>query len=453
MSSIRPTIFAATTLDLRPVPRSLPATARAVAMLGFLTLGSGCPKPPPSTPCMSDQECRAGRICHEGRCRFLEEVQRELAADQAAIAPPSETDAGPVPEAADASATPAGEPSAERGTRMFMGDPRHTGRLPFEGPRAPVAPVWTFHTGSRIYASPVLGRTGDIVFGSLDQSLTAVTPEGALRFRYSGTGKYYGSALVTPSGDVIAGSLDGSLVSLSPEGQVRWQQKLADGIDASPVLSDEGVLYVAADGLYAFTTEGRLTWHYAVGTHVRSAPAVHPAGLVIFGTPQGKLLALTPDGQLAWSAEAGANMDGGAAISDDGRIVIGTDLGQVLCFDARGALLWRFATGDDVRATPAIAPDGTTYIGSYDRALYALGPDGALKWRFATAGRIRSSARIDRAGRVYFGSQDDFLYALDPSGQLLFRHNLGRDVDSSPVIDARGTLLVGADDGSLYALR
>ena len=26
---------------------------------------------------MSDQECRAGRICHEGRCRFLEEVRNK----------------------------------------------------------------------------------------------------------------------------------------------------------------------------------------------------------------------------------------------------------------------------------------------------------------------------------------------------------------------------------------
>ena len=88
-------------------------------------------------------------------------------------------------------------------------------------------------------------------------------------------------------------------------------------------------------------------------------PRVHPRGLVVFGTAQGKLIALKLDGTLAFEVEAGANMDAGAAITDDGRIVIGNDLGQVLCFDAKGTQLWRFDTGDDVRATPAVAFDGT----------------------------------------------------------------------------------------------
>jgi len=273
------------------VPRT--ATPTLLSLLLGLLLG-GCPQAPQTTPCMSDQECRAGRICHEGRCRFLEEAQRELARDRQSTLPIG-SDGGtlaPVTPSTDevgtAGTLDAGAPQAAelpRGTAMFMGDARHTGRVGFEGPRAEVAPAWTFRTGSRIYASPVVTPAGDILVGSLDQSLTSVTPEGALRFRYSGTGKYYASAVVTPTGDVIAGSLDGSLVSLSPFGQVRWQQKLADGIDASPVLSDDGHLYVAADGLYAFDLSGRMLWHYAVGVHVRSAPAVHPSALPVKGRP------------------------------------------------------------------------------------------------------------------------------------------------------------------------
>lgn len=405
---------------------------------------------------MSDNECRTGRICHEGRCRFLEEVERELAREQHAIVPVADDAGLPLVVVVDASlasdAAASAAPLTSSGSAMFMGDARHTGRSPFVGPTALPTRVWTFHTGSRIYAAPVITPDGDVVVGSLDQSLTAVTRDGALRFRHSGTGKYYASAVVTPAGDVIAGSHDGSLVALSAQGQLRWQQKLRDGIDASPVLAGD-TLYVAADGLYAFDLTGQLKWHYATGVHVRSAPAVHPSGLVVFGTTNGKLIALRGDGQLAWEADAGANVDGGAAISDDGRIVVGNDLGHVLAFDAQGQLLFRFATGDDVRATPAIAPDGTILVGSYDRAFYALTPEGALKWRFETAGRIRSSARVDRDGNVYFGSQDDFLYGLDESGRLLFRLNLGRDVDSSPALAAQGTLLVGADDGSLSALR
>jgi outer membrane protein assembly factor BamB len=422
-----------------------------VAGLLLVSLLGACRTPAPAGPCMSDRECHADRICHEGRCRFVEDVRQELAARDAAVAAADPTQpALPPPDVGPAvGETPA--TAAHGGTTMFMGDARHTGRVPFAGPTRPVSARFTYRTGSRIYASPVVAPDGTVLIGSLDQSLTAITPEGTLRWRYSGTGKYYASALVTPQGDVIAGSVDGVLVALTALGQVRWQSKLSDGIDTSPVLDGDRV-FVAADGLYAYDLKGNQLFRHTVGAHVRSAPAVHPGGIVVFGTPQGKVVALTRDGKLAWQADAGANIDGGAAISDDGHVVIGTDLGHVLCFDARGALVWRFETGDDVRATPAIAADGTILVGSYDRALYAIAPNGTLKWRFETGGRIRSSARIDPRGNIYFGSQDDFVYGLTPAGTLLFKHNVGRDVDSSPVIDARGTLLVGADDGNLYAL-
>jgi hypothetical protein len=55
---------------------------RLQAALGaalFVSLGIGCRVPEPQGPCLSDRECHADRICHEGRCRFVEEVRSELA--------------------------------------------------------------------------------------------------------------------------------------------------------------------------------------------------------------------------------------------------------------------------------------------------------------------------------------------------------------------------------------
>ena len=296
-------------LNCRPAsPKSAPNWAPTLLLSLFL--GLGCRVPEAARPCLSDNECHADRICHEGRCRFVEDVKRELAGIDSPPPTACEDAAAPAPRAA-----PPAQASALGGTTMFMGDERHTGRLPFEGPRAQVKPVWTYHTGSRIYASAVIAESGDVIVGSLDQSLTAVTPDGALRFRYSGAGKFYASAVVTREGDIVAGSLDGTLVALSALGQVRWQHKLKDAIDTSPVLGPDGRIFVAADGMYAFDSRGKLLFHYPVGAHVRSAPAVHPKGFIVFGTPQGKLIALGADGTLLWQAEAGANMDGGAAIN------------------------------------------------------------------------------------------------------------------------------------------
>ena len=414
----------------------------------------GCRPPSPAGPCMSDRECRADRICHEGTCRFLEEVRAEL--DRGPVAEPDEnaSSVNELEQAETEVSAPDIDPATMQagGLHMFMGDARHTGRLPNVGPVASVREVWVYRTGARIYAAPVIAADGTIVVGSLDQTLTAVTPDGKLRFRHSGTGKYYASAAIASNGDIIAGSSDGSLVALTKAGQLRFQHQLSDAIDASIAVEGDRI-YVAADGLHAFDLSGKQLWHHPVGAHVRSAPAVHPNGIIVFGTPQGKVVAVRRDGSLAWQAEAGANMDGGAAISDDGRIVIGTDAGHIVSFDADGKELFRFETGGDVRATPAVTSDGTAIVGSYDRTIYAIGANGSLRWKVTTGGRIRSSARIDARGNIYVGSQDDFVYGITPEGKILFRHNLGRDVDSSPVIDARGTLLIGADDGGLYALR
>ncbi|MEO0326072.1 MAG: hypothetical protein AAF447_24195, partial [Myxococcota bacterium] len=52
--------------------------AGALLLLGLASCGAR--QRPAPVPCMSDRECRAERICHEGRCRFLAEVRSELSA-------------------------------------------------------------------------------------------------------------------------------------------------------------------------------------------------------------------------------------------------------------------------------------------------------------------------------------------------------------------------------------
>ena len=125
-----------------------------------MCLGFGCRVPEPQGPCLSDRECHADRICHEGRCRFVEEVRRDLAAQSVeadAASPVLDNGASsePTPPLTPDPVIPPRATGAGAGTTMFMGDSRHSGRLPFDGPKAGVGAAWTYRTGSRIYASPV----------------------------------------------------------------------------------------------------------------------------------------------------------------------------------------------------------------------------------------------------------------------------------------------------------
>jgi len=382
---------------------------------------------------MSDTECRADRICHEGRCRFVEEVLAELAMSPAT--------------------TGAAKPGAvPRSANGFMGDAAHSGRSENRGPSVRPAPAWTYQTGSRVFASPVAGRDGTIYVGSLDGQFVALNPDGSLQWRYSAGQKIYPSALVAGT-SVIFGTNEQELVSLSLEGQPRWKLPLQDMVDASATLGPDGRVYVVADGAYAVDLLGRLQWHRPTADHVRTAPAIHPARLVIIGTTEGSLIALRPDGSLAWQVLLGGAIEGAASIDDDGRIYTGTGLGEIVQLDEAGTVLWRFKTGDEVRATPAIARDGTIIVGSYDGNVYAISPSGALRWKVATGARVRASARIDADGRIYVGSQDNFLYCISRSGSVLWRYNVGQDVDSTVEIGSDGTLYFGSDDGGVHALR
>jgi outer membrane protein assembly factor BamB len=401
----------------------------AFALLLAVAACSG-PRAKPSTPCMSDAECRTDRICHEGKCRFVEEVLAELSMPPAAETP------GVMPRSANG----------------FMGDAAHTGRSENRGPSTRPSPAWRYQTGARVFASPVVGHDGVIYVGSLDGQFVALNPDGSLKWRYSAGQKIYPSALVVGT-SVIFGTHQKELVSLSLEGQPRWKLPVQDVVDASATLGPDGRIYIAANGAYAVDLLGRLHWHKPTAGHVRTAPVIHPAHLVIIGTTEGTLLALRPDGNVAWEVPLGGAIEGAASVDDEGRIYASTGRGEIVQLDESGNVNWRFKTGDEVRATPAIARDGTIVVGSYDRQVYAITPNGRLRWKVATGGRVRASARIDADGRIYVGSQDNFLYCIDPNGVVLWRHNVGQDVDSTVEIGADGTLYFGSDDGGVHALR
>jgi outer membrane protein assembly factor BamB len=347
---------------------------------------------------------------------------------------------------------PAAPGAMPRSANGFMGDASHSGRSENSGPSTRPSPLWTYETGARVFASPVVGHDGTIYVGSLDGQFVALRRDGSLKWRYSAGQKVYPSALVVGT-SVIFGTHQQELVSLSLDGQPRWKLPLKDVVDASATLGPDGRIYVVANGAYAVDLLGRMHWHKPTAGHVRTAPAIHPGRLVIIGTTEGSLLAIRPNGELAWETPLGGAIEGAASIDDEGRIYVGTGRGEVVQLEASGKVSWRFETGDEVRATPAIARNGNIIIGSYDGHVYALSPNGDVIWKVATGGRVRASARIDADGRIYVGSQDNFLYCIESNGKVLWRHNVGQDVDSTVEIGADGTLYFGSDDGGVHALR
>jgi outer membrane protein assembly factor BamB len=270
--------------------------APLLVSLVVFALSCGGTQTRPATPCMSDVECEGSRICHEGRCRFLSDVEDELAeARERQDAALAGTDLDANVGTDDANVAP--HDAREQPT--YMGGPRRNGRTEYRGPAEMPTERWVFRTRSRIFASPIVGAGGTIYVGSLDRTFSAIRPDGQLRWRYTGGDKFYATAAVGPDGTVYVGGDDKGVVALTPAGQVRWRQTVNEAVGASILLGPDGRVYVAADGLYAIDGAGEVVWHTATAGHIRTTPALHPNGQIIVGSADGKALAHRRDDSLA----------------------------------------------------------------------------------------------------------------------------------------------------------
>ena len=237
----------------------------------------------------------------------------------------------------------------------------------------------------------------------------------------------------------------------------KWRFRTKDCIEASPVIGEDGAIYIGVLGflLYAINPDCTSKWKYGVGGWIYlSAPAVAEDGTIYVTSWDDFLHAVNPDGTMKWKFCAGANICSSPAISEDGTIYFGSlwslgSGGKIHAVNPNGTEKWQYQTGDQIMSYPAIGIDGTIYIGSSDNYLYAMNPNGTLKWRYKTGDEIQGHPSIADDGTIYIPSFDDYLYALYPNGTLRWKVKLSVGSDSSVAIAQDGTLYIGSD--KLYA--
>lgn len=115
--------------------------------------------------------------------------------------------------------------------------------VPIFGPHARVASLdrvtgeerWSFAaapsnaTDSGVGSGPIVDRDGNIYFGSDDDFVYAIDPDGGLRWVFQAEGNVDGDPILTPDGALLIGSDDGNLYALR-----------ADAIPAMPRTHDAG---------------------------------------------------------------------------------------------------------------------------------------------------------------------------------------------------------------------
>ena len=275
---------------------------------------------------------------------------------------------------------------------------------------------------------------------------------GIERWRFSCDDFVEGGGVLDEEGNIYFGSCDDYLYSLYPNGTLRWSFYHDDWVESSPAIDEDGVIYFGGSAphdynyFYAINPNGTLKWRYKT-YRIHSSPAVDEDGTIYFGSENGYIYALNPNGTLKWQYKTNNVVYSSPAIDDDGIIYCGSHDSKLYALYPNGTLKWKFDTGNWIRTSPCIGDDGTIYCVSLDNYLYAVYPNnGTQKWRaFVNAG---TSPTIGQDGTIYCGW--DILKAINPDGSLKWDFNPGnnrRIQGGTPCHSADGTIYFGTIRG------
>lgn len=119
---------------------------------------------------------------------------------------------------------------------------------------------WSVDTLDTVEASPVLGPDGTVYVPTTGGRLIAYTSAGAEKWRFPAVGaaalnSIYGTPAVRANGSIVFGTSNNALIALRPDGTQLWRSTLGDWSDSSPLVTADGTIYVgcADKKIYSFT--------------------------------------------------------------------------------------------------------------------------------------------------------------------------------------------------------
>jgi len=220
-------------------------------------------------------------------------------------------------------------------------------------------------------------------------------------------------------------------------GKIIWQHDTPHGKMASSpaVLRDELVVHGMDGHVWVLRrSDGRLLWHYTVGSPVESSPVVID-GLDVFGAWNGTITALDlRTHKVRWRRYSGCKVTSSAALAGS-TLYIGDYCGRLLALRVgNGALRWSRSVNGRVYGTPAVAAGRVFVPSSTGGSLTAFSTRGRYLWRRSTGSYVYSSPAV-ADGRVFFGSYNGVFYALRASdGATLWAHGTGGPISGAATV-------------------
>jgi outer membrane protein assembly factor BamB len=247
---------------------------------------------------------------------------------------------------------------------------------------------WVFNgASSRFIASPL--ALGEQIFApNANHVLYMLNANGSLA-RTFGTGEPQWGNPVTDGALVYLTSMDHMLYAIDAEtGEEAWSLDLGGTIVGSPVLGEDGVLYVGtlSSTVVAVDTGSRdIAWTFETAGWVWASPLIVD-DVIVVGDLDGFLYAINlTSGRQAWQVETGGAITGAAAMFNDELYVV-NEAGSLLSVSLDGRtrqLALPDAYSGPLYGSPVVVDD-MLLIGLTNNAsiVIALDPSGSVVWNF-----------------------------------------------------------------------
>jgi len=325
---------------------------------------------------------------------------------------------------------------------MYGADPHRTQSQASLKVRPPFRVVWSRGLGSLI-EFPAVVKDGVAYIGNSRGTIIALNMRnGKILWKHATPRGKMASSPAVWRDQVVVHGMDGHVwVLRRSDGRLLWHYTLGSPIESSPVVIDGVDVFGAWNGTITALDlrTHRVGWRRHGGCKITSSAAL--AGSTLFiGDYCGRLLALRlGNGALRWTRSVNGRVYGTPAISAGRVFVPSSTGGSLTAFSTRGSYLWRRSTGSYVYSSPAVA-NGRVFFGSYNGVFYGLrASDGATLWARSTGGPISGAAAVVD-GVAYAGSFAHRILGVDArSGRVVLNFPHGEYV---PVSGAGRRLLL-----------
>jgi len=247
-------------------------------------------------------------------------------------------------------------------------------------------------------SSPAVAPNGQIYIGSPSFNFLSIYPNGTIQWTYHTNWCIISSPAIQDDGTVYIGSKDHNLYAFHDDIEdMVWKAPLGtfyDGhlVDTSPAIGPDGTIYVGTDqygawgqtpipvntSFWAINPDGTLKWSFDTEDGVESSPAIGPDGIIYFGSYDNYFYAVEDmgdHGELKWKVKTDDAIDGSPTVDGNGHIYFGSRDNKIYALYANGTVKWTYETQDGIECSPTIDDKGNLLIGSFDGNLYCIGTE------------------------------------------------------------------------------